>query len=734
MPDVAPSASPYALLLAQEHYTELIESCEQAIAADPENVTPYWYLGLAQLLAEQEAAAQLTWMTPLLEAEPEQAQQWTTELVQVLQTAAEQQESHAFYDTAWALRHYVREFAPGDLANLLHLVQLGIQTGTFAYEAELLRSITEELQQRELSGEEANLDRLLTTIQHLLAFNPEHIAFFQLLDAAVPWFRQAGRLGEFLHFLLTEAHQFRQVSRYTPAIHLAKFCARHAPKNSPEESQILLSAVSIMQSDSDSMLDSLPITERLIEIAPDLCDRILATHLMLGSLMMTCSSWQAAQQYYQLHQSLLASAVETTSAGDLHRLLASGMYFPYFGDSPAQDRPLRNQIAQVSQDSYRSLMLGSKQQVYHSSRVSAETKKLKIGYLSECLRVHSVGWLARWLLQYHDRDQFDIFLYSTKHSNDPLQVALMQLYGDRFHHLSLAPEQIADRIAQDEIDILVELDSLTSYSNCAVATLKPAPIQVSWLGFDASGLPAIDYYIADPYVLPEDAQNYYQEKIWRLPQTYIAVDGFEVGVPELRRDHLGIPADAVVYLSSQSGLKRNPENVRTQLQILQQVPNSYFLIKSFNAQPDRLQAFFFQMAEEVGISGDRLRFLPDFASNAVYRASLGLADVILDTYPYNGATTTLEALWMGVPIVTRVGEQFAARNSYTMLRNVGISEGIAWSEAEYLEWGTKLGLDAKLRSKINYQLRRSRQSAPLWNTRRFAQDMEQAYRQMWVQF
>jgi len=129
-----------------------------------------------------------------------------------------------------------------------------------------------------------------------------------------------------------------------------------------------------------------------------------------------------------------------------------------------------------------------------------------------------------------------------------------------------------------------------------------------------------------------------------------------------------------------------------------------------------------------------LRFLPTVPSEAVHRANLGIADVVLDTYPYNGATTTLETLWMCIPLVTRVGEQFAARNSYTMMMNAGITEGIAWTDEEYVEWGVRLGKDAALRQQISWKLRQSRQTAPLWNAKQFTQEMEKAYEQMWSKY
>jgi len=160
------------------------------------------------------------------------------------------------------------------------------------------------------------------------------------------------------------------------------------------------------------------------------------------------------------------------------------------------------------------------------------------------------------------------------------------------------------------------------------------------------------------------------------------------------------------------------------------VPNSYFLIKG-GADEKSIKQFFNQLAEEEGLEGDRLRFLPTVTSEEVHRANLGIADVVLDTYPYNGATTTLETLWMCIPLVTRVGQQFAARNSYTMMMNAGVTEGIAWTDEEYVEWGIRLGKDAALRQQISWKLLQSRQTSPLWNAQQFTREMEKAYEQMW---
>jgi predicted O-linked N-acetylglucosamine transferase (SPINDLY family) len=372
------------------------------------------------------------------------------------------------------------------------------------------------------------------------------------------------------------------------------------------------------------------------------------------------------------------------------------------------------------------------QKRFQSPRPALSERPLRIGYLSECFRTHSVGFLAWWLLKYHDRQQFDIYLYSLKENvYDPHQQAYKKEFGERYHQECLSMVGMADKINADEIDILVDLDSLTSYGGCAILALKPAPIQVSWLGYDGTGFPTVDYFIADRYVLPESAQDYYTEKIWRLPENYIGIDGFTIGTPTLTRESLDIPEDGIIYFSSQTGLKRNPHNIRLQLQILKQVPNSYFLLKSHRTNYQDLQDFIAPIAEAEGVDLKQLRFLPSAPTDAEHRANLPIADIVLDTYPYNGATTTLETLWMGIPIVTRVGEQFAARNSYTMMMNVGVTEGIAWSDEEYVEWGVRLGKDEQLRKEIVWKLRKSRQTSPLWNGKKFAREMEKAYQQMW---
>jgi predicted O-linked N-acetylglucosamine transferase (SPINDLY family) len=237
--------------------------------------------------------------------------------------------------------------------------------------------------------------------------------------------------------------------------------------------------------------------------------------------------------------------------------------------------------------------------------------------------------------------------------------------------------------------------------------------------------------MADRHVLPDNAQSYYRETIWRLPNTYVAVEGFEVGTPTLTRADFDISDDAIIYMTVQAAEKRHPDTIRLQMQVLAGVPNSYLLVKGRGNQA-RIKDLFLTIAAEYQLSPDRLRFLGNAPSEEVHRANLAIADIVLDTFPYNGATTTLEALWLNLPVVTKVGQQFSARNGYTFLRNLGITAGIAWTDADYIDWGIRLGLDEAYRHTLVQQLHQAKAVSPLWNAQQFARDMEHAYQQMWL--
>jgi len=720
--------------LIKRNYAQAANLYEQAIEQEPHVTSYYWHLGLLLLLQGQEAEAQMTWMLPMTEADTEYLSILTNELFQLLQIEAERREKLAEYSLAWLIRQHMKEINLDEINNLLQILLLSLKREKFEEIDELSEwGLIESLKLKE--NLEIDTKLLMQVLQEILNTVPLHPINLNLVEACLPYFPDADQSFRIvLPAAMKIGHTLQQ-----PKL-AASLLSLHLQLE-PDNVEILRHLATFYQ-DARNYSQGIETAKLCYSLSEGLADKIFALHLLLRGLMSAGGYWTeictACEELETIEQQFIESQPILLEEGRTLRLLTPSFAIPHIKDSPIYFRAIHNKVAEIFHSNIKDLAQ-SENKVFnfektHKKALSTPNKKLKIGYTSYALRNHSVGWLARWLFQHHDQDKFDIHTYFINYKlvNDFLQEWYVNHAGT-CHLLGMNGLEIADQIYQDEIDILVDLDSITLDITSEVMALKPAPIQVTWLGWDASGIPAIDYFIADPYVLPDDAQDYYTEKIWRLPQTYIAVDGFEVGVPTLRRDDLNIPMDAIVYLSAQRGYKRHPETTKWQMQIIKQVPNSYFLIKGLSEE-ETIKRFFYQIAEEEGVDCSRLRFLPQVFSESVHRANLGIADIVLDTFPYNGATTTLETLWMGIPLVTRVGEQFAARNSYTMMINAGITEGIAWTDEEYIEWGVRLGKDASLRQQISWQLRQSRQTAPLWNGKQFTSEMEKAYEQMWQRY
>ncbi|AFY69129.1 hypothetical protein Pse7367_0829 [Thalassoporum mexicanum PCC 7367] len=735
---------------AKNEYMQAAEVLAAAIEAEPQVKHYYWQLGLMQLLAGAEEDAQVTWMFAITSDDSESTASDTQELVRVLSQEAQRQEHKQEWLQAILVRQYIHQIDPTDLTNLLALIRLNIKQN--ALEQELLTTTTEQLvaQSPSQQGNPPLLpehigNQILHTLKALLNYVTPDRPILDFISSCLPYLklnvtdRQTGLL------LLLQASDKVGFSlkQFAIAITLIEFCLDLAPDN-----LIAWSYLAQFHQNIGQFEPGLAAARTQYEKSQTLVDRLSASHMLLRGLLGAGGHWQEALRTFQNHLKMTAELVAAQPQDleriDVTRLMTTSFFTPYIKDEPAQTRPLQNQlmalctanIHRYAQAAVQKYATGFKARAVNDTYRRSD-RRLKIGYLSSGFWQHSVGWLARWLIKNHDRDRFDLHGYflDYRQGQDPLQ----EWYVKQMDHCYLQGVDgegdtltISNRIFADEIDILIDLDSITLDTTCEIMAMKPAPLQATWLGLDGSGLPTIDYFIADHYSLPAEADQYYQEKIWRLPHSFIAVDGFEAAVPTIHRQDFGIPAEAVVYLTAQVGLKRHPDTLQRQLEIIKAVPNSYLAIKGLadNASMTKLCQ---EMAAAMEISYDRLVFLPLSATEAEHRANLTIADVVLDTYPYNGATTTLETLWMGIPIVTRVGKQFSARNAYSLMVNAGISAGIAWSDREYVEWGIRLGSDLALRQQVCWQLRQSRHSQPLWDSKQFTRDMEAAYINMWQQ-
>jgi predicted O-linked N-acetylglucosamine transferase (SPINDLY family) len=717
----------------QGRYSEAIEAYERIIEGYPDCNAYYWRLGLILLLQGQESEAHMVWLAAMVNGQPSEVSLWTAELTQSLSSEADTRLQDKDIETAWLIRKHIAELAPNDINNLLLLVKLSCDRNQPLKDILDELGLIESLYNADVSDVDVSL--LLTVLTEILKSNPVSEESKELIQASFQFCDNPAQVGAVL--LECSFHHVFSTLDYYSAIALSELYLEREPNDIE-----FLGNLSTWYSDLLDFDKSLALVEKRLELSTTWLDRVHSSQLKLRSLMGAGGLWLESCQAFNEHKKILASfgtaPSESAKIVDILRLITSTFFLPYFTDEASKNRLIHNEVAKIFSKNIQSLRkidIQNPQQILESRySKTIPNRKLRIGYISHCMRKHSVGWLAKWLMQYHSRENFEIYGYVVHiREYDDLQQWYLQQF-DKVCKVGIDCEDtgiaVAKQIYQDEIDILIDLDSITFDLTSQVMAHKPAPVQATWLGWDASGIPAIDYYIADNYSIPEEAQDYYSEKIWRLPECYISVDGFDIGVPDISRRELDISDDAIVYMSAQGGYKRHRDTVRLQMEILAAVPNSYFLIKG-PSDNKAIQKYFEEIAAEVGVSASQLRFLPQTLTGAVHRANLRIADIVLDTFPYNGATTTLEALWMEVPLITLVGKQFAARNSYTMLKNVGVEEGIAWTSEEYVQWGVKLGTDATLRQNVAWKLRQSKKNAPLWNAKAFAKRMEDAYQQMW---
>lgn len=367
--------------------------------------------------------------------------------------------------------------------------------------------------------------------------------------------------------------------------------------------------------------------------------------------------------------------------------------------------------------------------------------QLKIGFLSKHFRRHSVGWCSQALIQELSAITPHIHLYVTGQLQTDEVTQKFEQIADKFYWPKSYPngfasaEELAGEILQDQIDILIDLDSVTVPANVQILNYSPAPVCVTWLGFDAPYMTDKHYFLCDWNTHPKGREQHYREKLIRLPETSVAISGLPSHQVDRNtiRQQLKIEPDKLVYLCVAPGRKTNMEMVQAQVKILKAVPESLMIRKG---QGDHLiiREMYRQACEEQGVDFQRILFIGLTKTEEEHRAIYQVVDVLLDSYPYNGGTHNLEALWSNLPILTRAGEQYLSRMGYAFLQAVNLETGVAWSWEEYTELGIKLGTDVNLRTQIREHLIRSKQPenlAPLWNPKALAQQMYKAFQELY---
>jgi protein O-GlcNAc transferase len=358
-------------------------------------------------------------------------------------------------------------------------------------------------------------------------------------------------------------------------------------------------------------------------------------------------------------------------------------------------------------------------------------RRIKIGYVSPDFKRHSVGYFIEPVLAAHNRGQFEVFCYSDVVSPDEVSQRI-QTYPLQWREIvGMTDTQAAALVHSDRIDILVDLAGHTGYNRMLLFARKPSPVQVSWLGYpNTTGLSAVDYRIVDTYTDPAGlTDQFYTEKLTRMPESFLCYqpeqDSPEVGpLPLLQAGHITFGSFNIVS-------KISPKTVLMWSGILKKAPHSGLLLKAKSLYDKGTREYIISLFREQGISEERLAFKFHTASYKEHLAMYNDIDIALDTFPYNGTTTTCEAFWMGVPVVTLAGDRHASRVGISLLTNIGLPELAAETEDAYIDIAVKLAADIEKLQFLRGRMREMMMQSPLTNSAQFTANLEKRYREMW---
>jgi predicted O-linked N-acetylglucosamine transferase (SPINDLY family)/ubiquinone/menaquinone biosynthesis C-methylase UbiE len=357
-------------------------------------------------------------------------------------------------------------------------------------------------------------------------------------------------------------------------------------------------------------------------------------------------------------------------------------------------------------------------------------RPLRIGYVSGDFGTHPVGFLLRDVIRNHDRQQFRIYCYSMMRNDaDPITATIRENADVWVDALFMSDDELSERIREDRIDILVDLAGHTAYNRLPVFVRKPAPVQVTWIGyFHSTGLKSIDYYITDPYTTPKQSGQLFSEiPVW-LPHSrfcYSPPDYAPAVVPPPV-----LQTGRITFGSFNRIEKLVDPVIAAWVQILQAVPGSRLLLKSGaldnQAMCDAVRGRF----ASYGLVGDRLELRGPSAHPEMLE-QYGEVDIALDPFPFNGGMTTLETLWMGVPVITLAGQGVVSRQTVSALSNIGVTELIFETMEAYVAGAIALAGDVERLKALRREMRKKMKNSPLCQSEQFAQDLEMLYRRMW---
>jgi predicted O-linked N-acetylglucosamine transferase (SPINDLY family) len=357
-------------------------------------------------------------------------------------------------------------------------------------------------------------------------------------------------------------------------------------------------------------------------------------------------------------------------------------------------------------------------------RRRAERSRLRLGYCSGDFHQHPVPTLMAETLELHDRDRFEVFVYSYGPNDRSAMRARLERSVEHFVDVAWEPDDTAAaRIRSDELDLLVELKGYTAGDRLGIMAKRPCPVQIAWLGYPGTtGAAFIDYLIADPVLIPPESERFYSERVLRLPHSYQANDRKRPRPQPKARADYGLPDDAFVFCCFNQTAKITPQVYARWMALLNALPRAVLWLLADNEWATRN---LMNAAESSGVA-DRVVIGPRVTPEE-HLARYAAADLAIDTFPYTSHTTGSDALWMGCPLVALRGETFTARVSSSLLASCGLDDLVTHTLDDYEALARRLATDATLMRDVRARTAAARDGAPLFDSQAFVRDLEALY-------
>jgi protein O-GlcNAc transferase len=738
--------------LSEGNYCLAIEAYQNLILNDSTIWSHYWYLGISLLLNGNEEQAQITWFEAIADAQSVQLESYTADLVKTLVEESERQQNQKNLQNAWLLRQYVRENSTEDIGNLLVLANICLDLERIDEAQENLMAILELIPNHAeayfiLGNIALQIGDLVSAENHFqnsIRANPDNPFPYVNLGAV---YIQRGEFEFAEGFLNTalridtniaEAYQnlggvLVILARNDEAV----ICFQKAISIKSDYIEAYIGLISLL-----AQMKSHKLWREIIEEFESkfqnyepiyVATELIYAHQLSGMHDIAASKFLNLESFI-LHQPEFTLREIQALYHQLHFAL------PHLRDDPAKNTSLMRKISKHYVD-----RLSQKPIVEMFPKKNERVSKpLRLGFISPNFRRHSVGWCAGDIICELAKITPHIFLYSTRKGLVDDRTTMFDRIAEKMYFPeklaptgTVDPDQYISQINNDNIDVLIDLDSVTGApAHIQILKAQPAPVCLTWLGFDAPFVSEKNYYLGDYHTRPKGIEINYLEQFVRMPDSIVALSGFDIETFDRQtiRQQYELPSDQIAYLSVAPSSKMNRETVSAQIEILKQVPNSVLLCKCLG-DSEVMKTTYEKICNELDVEIARIKYVGAQVPEEKHRTIYLAADVLLDSYPMNGGTYSLESLWFNLPIVTKVGEQFCSRMSYSFMQTLGISAGIAWNWEEYIHWGVMLGQNSNLRHQVQLQLQKSKLSdslSPLWNPKKFAEDMYQILEELFT--